>query len=230
MTRTTIPTLSGLCVLASSLILLSLPREAHAQCAFDAPAKARSIKSSLVRANSPCPLTSTVPYPNTNTTAGVAACTPPTPRSLYTFDDTKGWCSVLVKHSVETPCPDEIASSCSVVKITTKCAGVLDPFVIPPTPTSTAGWTLNIINRATFDDESNGDMTIIDFPLTLEMPPFENGKLKSNVLIGGPCDGLLCDPFGPSIAPPPCTQMEILSIALRDPDGNVFATLGSSGR
>lgn len=112
MTRPTIPTLSGLCVLASSLLLLSLPRASHSQCAFDAPAKAKSIKSSLVRAQYSCPMVSPGPqYPNTSTMAGVAACAPPFPSSLYEFDDEKGSCAIRISQSVETPCLDEWGSA-----------------------------------------------------------------------------------------------------------------------
>ena len=50
-----------------------------------------------------------------------------------------------------------------------KCAGILDPGDAP-TLTSTVGWTLDLINARRFDDPTNGDMTVIDFPLTLTMP------------------------------------------------------------
>ncbi len=160
--------------------------------------------------------------------AGVSACAPPYPLSLYEFDDDKGSCSVKLSQSVETPCLDGIAPSCSVVTIVTKCRGILDPDGF--TLTNTPGWTLNVIGRVSASDISNGDMTVIDIPTMISLPPADNGAIKSTIRFGGPCDGLLCDPFGPSVAPPPCFQLEIISVALRDPTGNAFAKLGSSGR
>jgi hypothetical protein len=111
---------------------------------------------------------------------------------------------------------------------TTKCKGILDPG--GTTLTNTSGWSLHLIARTSIDDPSNGDMTIIDSPTDLPLPAIVDGKFKSTLKLGGPCDGILCDPFGPSIAPPPCTQLEVIVLELRDPVGRAFAKLGSSGR
>lgn len=211
-------------MLAVGGLVLGAAADARAQCAFDAPAKAKVTKSSLVRAYAACPGV-TFAAPNTSTMAGVPGCTPPTASSLYEFDE-KGSCSVRLSHSAKTPCPDAIAASCSVVTIVTKCRGILDPG--GSALTNAPGWTLNLVHRATTDDDPNGDMTVVDVPFELALPDAANGKLKSTFDFGS-CVGI-CPIFGPSNALPACTQIEILRLTIRDPDGNAFATLGSSGR
>jgi hypothetical protein len=205
--------------------VVGVPR-AYAQCAFDVPAKAKIIKSSLVRAYASCP-GATFASPNTTTMAGVPGCAPPTPNSAYEFDDAKGACTLSMKHGIETPCSDGIAPSCSSVRIVLKCSGIRDPG--GATLTSTTGWSLGLVHRATTNDASNGDMTILDIPFQLTLPDPENGKLKMTFDFG-PCTGPLCPLFGPSASLPACASLEILSATLLDPDGNAFARLGSSGR
>jgi hypothetical protein len=214
-----------LCVLTLSLLVLSAPRLSHAQCAFDAPAKAKGFKSSLVRAYASCPGV-TFASPNTSTMAGVPGCAPPNASSAYEFDDATGECSVRASHKVESPCPDGSAASCSVLRIVTKCRGLLDPG--GTTLTNTSGWTVNVVHRGTSNDRANGDMTIINFPAQFAAPAVANGNLKLTFEIG-PCTQGICNIFG-SDALSPCTQLELLSVALHDPDGNAFAKLGSSGR
>ena len=226
MRRTTAPPLAVLGICTLGLLLLSAPRPSHAQCAFDAPAKAKGFKSSLIRAYAPCPGV-TFASPNTSTMAGVPGCAPPNASSAYEFDDETGECSVRASHKVATPCPDGIAASCSVLRIVTKCRGLLDPG--GTTLTNTGGWTLNVIYRATINDTANGDITIIDFPAQFAAPAVANGNLKLTFEIG-PCTQGICDLFGSGSDLPPCTQLELLSVALHDPDGNAFGKLGSSGR
>ncbi len=209
---------------AAMLLVLSAVIRSHAQCAFDAPAKAKSIKTSLVRAYASCP-GATFASPNTTTMAGVPGCAPPASASLYSFDD-KGSCSVSFAHSVGTPCPDGIAPSCSVVKIVTKCRGLLDPG--GAALASGPGWTLNLLSRTTMDDDPNGDMTVVDVPVALQLPDVAKGKVKATFDVGQ-CVGL-CPIFGPSNALPVCAQIELVGLTIRDPDGNPFAKLGSSSR
>jgi hypothetical protein len=211
--------------LTSSAVVLGMVGTVEAQCAFDAPAKAKSIKSSLVRAYASCP-GATFAAPNTTTMAGVAGCAPPTASSIYEIDDAKGTCSIRAKHSVVTPCDNSDPAGCSVLGVSVKCAGIQDPG--GGVLTSTVGWYLGLLFRATFNDPSNGDMTVIDYPLQATLPDATNGTLKERFELGNCPDPFFCPP--PSGYLPPCTQLELLGVTLFDPDGNAFARLGSSGR
>jgi hypothetical protein len=196
---------------------------ASAQCAFDEPAKAKGIKSSLVKAMSSCPGV-TFPTSNTTTMAGVPGCAPPTPLSLFQFDDAKGKCDVKTSHKVESPCSDGSMGDCSNLTLKVKCGGVLNSD--GATPNSDTGWNLNTVARASFDDNSNGDMTVIDFPAQFPLPAASSGKLSGTFNT----NDLLNNLFGPGSALPACTAIELITVKIADPSGNLFATLGTSGR
>jgi hypothetical protein len=196
---------------------------ASAQCAFDEPAKAKGIKSSMVKAMSSCPGV-TFASPNSSTMAGVPGCATPVPLSLYQFENLKGACSLKTSHKVESPCSDGSPSDCSNLTLSVKCGGVLDADGV--TPNSQAGWNLNTVARATFNDNANGDMTVIDFPAQFSLPPASGGKLKGKFDTNTLLNGL----FGPGSALPSCTAIELISVKIADPSGNAFASLGTSGR
>jgi hypothetical protein len=90
----------------------------------------------------------------------------------------------------------------------------------------TGSWALQTIARASFDDNSNGDMTVIDFPAAFTVGAASKGKLKFK----GDTNTLLADLFGPGSALPGCTAIELITVKITDPEGNLFATLGSSSR
>ena len=196
---------------------------ASAQCAFDEPAKAKGIKASMVKAMSSCPGV-TFASPNTTSMTGTPACAPPTPLSLFQFEDIKGSCSVKTKHKVEDPCSDGSPDACSNLSLNVKCSGVLESD--GATPISGGGWNLNTVARATINDNTNGDMTIIDFPAQFPLPDAKNGGLKGKFST----NQLLFDLFGPGSALPACTAIELITTKIADPNGDLFATLGTSGR
>jgi hypothetical protein len=196
---------------------------ASAQCAFDEPAKAKGIKSSMIKAMSSCPGV-TFASPNTTTMAGVPGCAPPTPLSLFKFDDAKGKCDIKTKHAVESPCSDASPGDCSNLTLQVKCGGVQNADGV--TPSSGPGWNLNTVARATFDDNANGDMTVIDFPAQFQLPDASGGKIKGKFNT----NDLLNNLFGPGSALPACTAIELITVKIADPSGNLFATLGTSGR
>lgn len=204
--------------IAASTIILS--SEALAQCAFDGPAKAKSMKASLIRVFARCPYTS-FPAPNSSTGTGVPSCSPPFAPSSYEFDDRKGACRLSTKSSVEDPCPNDFSSSdpCMVMTLKLKCSGVLNPG--GTTPTNDPGFALNVIIRATIDDPQNGDMTAIDFPVQFAL------QSKDGKVTAGPQSQLLSAAIA---GPPPCSELEILHVAVQDPDGNPFATWGAGTR
>ena len=197
---------------------------ASAQCAFDAPGKAKGFKSDMVRAMAPCPGV-THAAPNTSSgTAGTPACAPVVEMSAWSFDP-KGKCSVKTKQALESPCGTNPQQDCSNLTISAKCGGILGVDGI--TPDSSAGWALRTFARASFNDIANGDMTVIDFPASFSFPePAKKGKIK----LKSDTNTLLGDLFGAGSELPGCTSIELISVKLADPAGNLFANLGSSTR
>lgn len=196
---------------------------ASAQCSFNEPGKAKGFKTSMVRAMSACPGI-TFAAPNSSTMAGVPTCAPPTPVSAFKFDTDKGSCSIKTGQKLEEPCSDGSGIPCANLSLQAKCSGVLNSDGV--TPNNDPGWNLNTIARATFDDNVNGDMTVIDFPAQFPLPPAVKGKLKGKFNTNDLLNGL----FGPGSALPGCTAIELISIKIADPAGNTFASIGSATR
>jgi hypothetical protein len=207
------------------VIMLGLAAQsAQAQCSFDEPIKAKGTKSSFVRAYAVCGGGITFPSTNTSTMAGVPGCTPPFPLSPFFFANDKSGCSFKSTQKFEDPCTDGSGIPCANLKISSKCDGVLN--TDNSTPTSLPGWAMNTVARATFDDNTSGDMTVINFPAQFAFPQASGGsfKLKSST------NELLETLFGPGSALPGCTAIQLISVAIADPNGSIFAVLGSSTR
>jgi hypothetical protein len=202
-------------VAASSLV----GADAFAQCAFDGPSKAKGFRTSLVRAFYGCPATS-FPAPNSQTGTGVPACSPPYPYSIYGFDP-HGSCTLKLDAKREEPCSTGFSSECTGLTFGVKCSGILDPG--GATLTNAPGFKLSMVVRTTIDDRDNGDMTVIDFPIWIAVPPAKNGKLSVSTRLSSP----LLD-LGPGL--PGCAELELVHATLRDPDDNPFATLGAGTR
>jgi hypothetical protein len=207
---------------------------ASAQCDFNATVT-KGIKGSMIRAFAGCPSTEN-PTINTATGAGgTPACEPVQSAggSTYVFG-AKGTCSVDIKAKVEKDCSAlEDASgapiglppgACHVTYVKGKCKGILQADgVTPINANDDGGWSLATLSRATVNDADNGDMTIIDFPVTFLFEDPNNGGLK----VDSSSAEALASIVGPSgAALPTCTQIEVLKITLKDPNGDAFAVLG----
>ena len=197
---------------------------ASAQCAFNAPGKAKGLKSDMVRGYAPCGTSVTHPNANTGGKTGTPGCTPPTPYSEYSFDKKKGKCSVKSKAKLEVPCSDLSGINCVNVSIQAKCAGILAPGGV--TPATGPDWTLATFARATLEDEIFGDQTIVDFPAAFFFPDANKGKLKGKF----DTNGLLKRLFGAGNHLAECTSLETLHFRIIDPDAQIFATQGSAAR
>jgi len=213
----------ALFTLAAVVALGAYASSASAQCAFNEPAKAKGLKSSLVKNYAACPGI-TFPSDNTSTMAGVPGCATPFATSAYKFDSASGKCDLKTSHKVENPCKTGNPVACSNLSLKVSCKGVLNPDGV--TPNASAGWNLNTVARATFDDNSNGDMTVIDFPAQFSLPPASKGKLSGKF----DTSTLLNDLFGEGSELPACTAVQLIRVAIADPSGNTFAAMGSSGR
>lgn len=219
--------------LAAIATFALVANSALAQCSFDEPAKAKGLKSDLIRSYSACPGV-TFLSPNTITMAGVPGCNDasgnPVPRSPFKFNDKKGKCSVKTQAKVFSDCPvpgDPPTSTgvpCMNLTLSAKCSGITEGD--GSTPISGGAWSLNTVARATFNDSAGGDMTVIDFPAQFAFATPAKGKMK----LKQDTNGLLNFLFGPGSELPGCTAIEVLSLAVADPDGGIFAVMGSSGR
>ena len=223
--------LHGATLLATIALILAAPGFALAQCAFDAPTKKTTFRASLVRVFHECPDLDVYPIPNTSTSAGAPACSPVTPSSPWSFSDESGKCDIRFDQKVFDPCPNDAEPSCAVVRSEVRCSGILDPD--GQTLTNTSAWTQEVVLRLTVNDGAGGDMAIVDMPATVTLPPAVDGALRAR-FDAFPCTSIDCAgepvPFEWIGIQPSCAQLEIVSMTLRSPDGEAFATLGSSTR
>ncbi len=220
-----------LTVAAASLVGL-YAGVASAQCDFDV-VKSKGVKASMVRNYAPCPGTEN-PTENTNTEGGTEACTPVTPREVsgqgtqYSYSD-KGGCSIQTSAKLLSSCqdldPGLEAKPCHVTFVKGKCKGILGTDGLTPVGPGDTGWSLATLSRATLDDETNGDMTVIDFPVTFLFGDPKNGSMKLN----SNSAAALAPLVGPANADlPPCTSIEVVDVTIKDPLGLPFAKLGQA--
>ena len=210
----------ALFTLATVATLGFIASTASAQCDFNEPFKAKGLKSDMIKAMTPCGGTAGQTI-NTASATGIPACTPPLPLSSYNFG-VKGKCSVKTTHKYEAPCKWDGSSECSDITLKLKCSDVLDP---SDTPAFGSGWSLSTLARATFNDSDGGgdDMTIVDFPAQFPIPDASKGKIKAKLSTNE-----LLDATGGTL--PGCSAVELLNMYLLDPNGDIFASMGSQAR
>ncbi len=195
---------------------------AHAQCAFPHPGKANTFQSGFVSAFVSCGNPGGN-VPNDTTEGGVPSCAPPetfnqqagNPPNGWLWNERKGFGTVRIRptsnHVVNILNPPD--SKDLAVKLVLR--GVVDA-----AGPASGGGTLSTVARATFDDSTNGDMTVIDFPAPFAFS-LTNGsatlKTSANVLLNG-----IGQPGLPA-----CSNIEVVSITIADENGNTFANLGS---
>ena len=215
---------------------------ASAACNFDiAPAK--GVKGSMIRAYAPCPGTEH-PTANTETEGDTDACTPVTPREVegqgtgYVFGATgtsKGKCSVQTQAKLVSACEElEDAAGtplglqqgpCHITFVKAKCSSIYQSDGLTPIGATDFGWTLATLSRATLADDTNGDMTVIDFPVTFDFETPNNGSMK----LSSNSAEALAPLVGTNNADlPDCTQIEIVDVIIKDPAGLPFARLGGA--
>lgn len=215
-----------LTILAAVAFVGASVASAHAQCAFDGAAKAKGIKTSLVRAFAGCP-SITFAGPNSSTGGGTPTCAPPYAHSSYLFDDKSGSCDFKTTAKLEDPCSsNSVTRSCFNMSLSSKCKGILRNDGTSPINGigADAGWALSTVTRATLNDEDTGDMTVINFPVNIAMSIPSNGSMSVKTDV----NTILFDLGLPSL--PACAQIEIVSLSLQDPDGNPFAVIGAGTR
>lgn len=215
---------------------------ASAACSYNTPFKAKGVKADFVRAYAPCPSTEN-PTSNTQTEGGTEACTPVTPRevdgvgTLYSFGP-KGACKGSTSAKLVSDCSTVKGSDgielglqpgpCHITFVKAQCKGILGTDGITLIGELDTGWSFSTLSRATLTDDTNGDMTVIDFPVTFLFGTPKNGsiKLKSNSAEA------LAPLVGVNNADlPDCTQLEVVDIVIKapgTPDALPFARMGGA--
>jgi len=227
--------------LAAAALVALYAGSASAQCAFDV-APAKGVKGSMVRNYAPCPGTESGGDTTTNTEGGTEACAPVYPykgaavaATTYNFGP-KGKCDVQTKATLVADCSTVTngagaplglgATPCHVTYVKSKCSDIMRANGTSPVDGITdTGWTLATLTRATFDDASGGDMTVIDFPVTFTYDQPKKGK----ILLKANSAEVLKPMVGVNNADlPACTSLEIVDVTIKAPGGLPFAKLGGA--
>ena len=210
---------------------------ASAQCTINVPAKAKGGKMSFVRNYAECPSTQH-PSANTTTGGGTAACSPVTAKGLGEnpgageltdwFFGPKGGCDVKFSYKNEE-CANlgAEAGPCANFKIDAKCKDIHDAGGALEQADLAGPGGLVILAQATINDETNGPLTVIDFPVSAPFGDFKKGgaKLKTT------STAILLQIFEVDAADlPSCSSVELISMKIMDDLGRDFAWLGAGGK
>ncbi|HYC53645.1 MAG TPA: hypothetical protein VEL28_01730 [Candidatus Binatia bacterium] len=217
---------------------------AHAQCDFDIGALTTSFSSSLVRSYAACP-SDTHPITNVETVGDVDACEPVTPTedefgdsTHYSFAAASSRCTVKLNATRVTNCstygapwfqtPGLTPGPCQALRVRLDCRGIVqDDDATLITAISDAGWRLDTVFRFTRNDPVNGDMTVIDFPLSFDADIPLPGRLR----IDQSANSVMRVLTNAAEAKfPPCSSVQLVEMRLRDPASRIFAEIGLSTR
>jgi len=230
--------------LSAVALVAAYAGSASAQCDFNSLAKAKGMKTSMVRVFAGCPSTEHAGI-NTQTGGSTPACSPVMVKKLegdatpYVLDPQKGGCDVQTQAKLEKDCAELTDANgdplglptgpCHVTYVKAKCKGVLQADgVTPINANDDAGWSLATLTRSTFNDATNGDMTVIDFPVTFTFSDPDKGKMKINSSSAEALAAILGDVSGAAL--PTCSTLQTIKLTIKDPNGLPFATMGGSTR
>jgi hypothetical protein len=119
------------------------------------------------------------------------------------------------------------AQPCHVTYVTGACRDVQRGDGSPIASPDDADWTLLVTFRMTSAQPMNGDVVQIDFPAFFTFSDPEEGAFN----LRGNLPAALAPLIGPvGAALPPCTQLEIVELSIRDPARGVFARPGLAAR
>jgi len=199
----------------TALVSVTLATTSMAQCVFDAPLKAKTIKAALVRAYAECT------SPDTNY-AGVDACSAPSALSPFEFGPS-GSCSAKIAVTLETDCPSGAPVPCQDLTVKVTCKNIMQAGGVLPVDGGPE-WALKATARTTLADPLSSDMTTVDeAAVFLSLAPV-NGTIRWKYKRSENCF-----PFC-SLMAPGCTSVELSDVVIADPNGDTFAILGLSTR
>ena len=78
------------------------------------------------------------------------------------------------------------------------------------------GWSLATLTRASLNDETDGDMTVIDFPVSFAYSTPDNGKMDID---SSSAEALIPLVGVDNAELPPCTSLEIVDVTIKAPGG-----------
>jgi hypothetical protein len=216
---------SFLAVAALALVAGVSRTTADAQCTFPHPKSATKFSTSLVQAFYYCGDRGFTgdQSPNTMTEGGIPACKPPFTQAEYydstswRWDELTGQGQVQLQSSSTFPLnPRNPPDDTTDVSIRLKLKGVVDGSGFRVDGRS--GF-LAIVARVTLNDRADGNMTIVDFPMSAPVEMHQgSGTLKTSI------DGLLNGIDQPGL--PRCSSVEIVSLGVIDENGAWFADAG----
>jgi cysteine-rich repeat protein len=216
------------------------------ECTFNTPGKTKGTKADLVRAFAECPST----QHSGGFTPGATAptCSPAKIKATgndtatdYLFGEKKGTCIFATKPKALKDCSAakdasgavlgiEVQDACSELGVSLKCKGIVQANGDTPiNATQDAGWSLFTLTRATTLDSNIGSGTVIDFPVTFNIPTSgmeKPGELAITVTSTQALFGI----FGSTTALSECTSLEIVDVGLLAPGGKPFGRMGTSTR
>jgi hypothetical protein len=207
------------------------PPRVSAQCAFDRPTQGNvtntgDLRTSLVQAYVGCGNPGGNP-PNTINQGGVPACAPPetfnvqagSPASGWRFSQVPGvsWGRLeLNRQSGVFVNPPGIRDT----RIRLNLRKIVLTNGTTPVAAGTPG-TIALVLRATVNDPVNNDMTILDFPINIPFAFTTAGTVTNfTAILGTVMNSSVGFRF------PDCASIEVVSVAVLDSNGNVFAVPG----
>jgi hypothetical protein len=209
--------------------IAAMPSPLLAQCGFEHPGQASKIQMALTQAFlfcSPDGTGSAGVLPNTSTEGGIPACSPPETfgelsgnySSRWRFDPRIGTGGIQLKVSRAFPAsplnpPDNSAD----IAVLLKLHGVVGE----DGPASGTG-RLFILYRATLDDRAGGDTTMVDVPLYTDVP-----VTSGRAVLKTSFDSMLNDAPLNQPGLPTCSSVELIYMAVDDPNGDTFAVPGA---
>jgi hypothetical protein len=213
--------------LAAAVLVVGVSASAvHAQCAFQHPAAAGKFAALFVQAFVSCgnPGGNS---PNSNAGGGAApACKPPETYaqqahpgsgSSWTWGP-KGVAAVSLKSVKQAPpIPAVSPADSSDIRVALKMAGIEYPGGGGPANSSSG--VLSTVTRATFNDRTSGDVTVVDFPVNFPLNVI-NGKAKLKTTAD---TQLNADTLA---GLPHCTSLETVQLTIIDENGDAFANTG----
>lgn len=218
------PRPAGFGALAALLLAgLGAASSAAAPCGFEHPKRATGFHAALVQAHWGCApvVSSCCGLANTATEGGIPACEPPATFVQHGGAQSDAWrwgpqgqgrVSIAARTNTVPSYPADSADLAIRLKVT-------DLRTLDGHRADNEG-TLGLVLRATVRDRVGGAMTIVDFPLAAPAAA-ANGRVNVKTTLNTLMQE---NPVFTSF--PGCTSLEIESLVLQDPNGDIFASPG----
>jgi hypothetical protein len=191
----------------------------------------------MVRAYAGCPSTG---HSTTVTAGGSPSCTPVIPTETagsgtpFTFATPNGRCIVKLKAEGLIDCSTATNSTtgiglgldpirCHVTRVLSECKLIATASSVPIDGVVHDGWTLKLLLRITMNDREDGDMTVVDYPLSF---PYSTPAFGAMQLESSTAEAFLAIGHREMAMLDPCTSIEIVDMTIKDPAGKDFAKSG----